>query len=142
MHIKALTAAAAVAATMAIAMPGNALAQVDDWDTDTEAGISSDEFRAGLEGTGVFDEWDTNGDNMLSQSGFNEGLGYNDAAFNERFGEDYYNTWDANSDNNIDEDEFYSGSYSGYDADANDMIDEQEFGNFDNDDGDDGFWSG
>lgn len=142
MHIKTLTAATALAATMAFAVPGHAADNVNDWNTDNQAGLSSDEFRTGLEGTGAFDRWDTNGDNMLSQTEFNEGLGYNDDAFNARFGDDYYTSWDANEDSNVDEDEFYDGVYSTYDTDSNAMIDEPEFGDVGDDVGDGGFWDG
>ncbi|WP_417427048.1 hypothetical protein [Hoeflea sp.] len=139
MNIKSLTTATALAATMAFAAPAFA-AGVNDWNTDNEAGISSDEFRTGLEDTGAFENWDANDDKMLSQDELNEGLGENNTAFGTRFGEGYYDSWDANDDENIGEDEFYDGVYSSYDADSNKVIEEPEFGDVGDDIGDGGFW--
>lgn len=114
--------------------------QFGDWDTDNEAGLTSDEYRAGFEATGTFDDWDANDDDMLSREELDQGIGENEQAFSARFGSDPIADWDADGDEALSEDEFYEGTYSVYDADDNDVIEEPEFGDLGDDMGDQGFW--
>lgn len=137
---KPILAATALAASLAFAVPGyTATNDVNEWDTDNEAGISLDEYRTGMTDTGIFKEWDANNDDMLSQAEFEEEVG-EITTFNDRFGDDYFDTWDVNDDNNVGEDEFYEGTYSVYDADEDNIIEEPEFGDLGDDIGDGGFW--
>lgn len=137
---KPMTAATALAATLALPVSGYAATNgVDEWNTDNQAGISSDEFRAGMTDTGIFKEWDANNDGMLSQAEFEEEIGEN-TDFTDRFGDDYFTSWDADNDDGIGEDELYEGAYSAYDADENNVIEEPEFGDLGDDIGDGGFW--
>jgi len=136
---KTLSTATALAATLAFAVPGYAATDVHSWDTDGKAGVSSDEFEAGMTDAQIFKKWDANADGMLSQAEFEEGVGDN-TAFTDRFGDNYFDTWDANDDDNIGENEFYEGTYGVYDADENNVIEEPELGDLGDDMGDGGFW--
>ncbi|MCF6370682.1 EF-hand domain-containing protein [Rhizobium halophilum] len=133
------TLAASTFALSLIAAP--ALAQeYGDWDTDGAAGINESEFRTGFENNTAFDTWDANDDSALTEDEFGTGIGDNESAFNDRFGDGWFNEWDADSNDSISEDEYYDGVYAGYDANNNNVIEEPEFGDVGDDMGDGGLF--
>ncbi|MFN7023487.1 MAG: hypothetical protein ACK4QP_03000 [Pseudorhizobium sp.] len=97
-------------------------AEYGDWDTDGTAGINETEFRTGFETNTAFDTWDANDDGSLTEEEFGAGIGDNETAYNERFGEGWFGEWDADSNDAISEDEYYDGLYAGYDENENNVI--------------------
>lgn len=124
------------------ALSGPALAQQDmnDWHSDGDSIVTSEEYNAGMDSAGVFDKLDSDGNGSLSEAEFTEGLGDNEQAFNDRFGESWWTDWDADENDELSEDEFNEGTYAGYDADDSGTIEEPEFGDVGDDMGDGGFW--
>lgn len=112
----------------------------DDWNTDGSAGLTKQEYRAGLKDRGVFTRWDTNHDDMLTQTEFNAGLDVRGQDFDNRFGGDYFSNWDVNDDEMLSRDEFYAGTFAVYDIDGNNIIQEAELGDFGEDIEAGGFW--
>ncbi|CCF22205.1 Putative exported calcium-binding EF-hand domain protein (plasmid) [Pseudorhizobium banfieldiae] len=115
-------------------------ANYSDWDTDGTDGISETEFRAGFEKNEAFDRWDTDSNGSLSEAEFKEGIGDKEQAFSDRYGDGWFDDWDANADAGIDENEYYDGLYSSYDENNNDVIEEPEYGDLGDDMGDDGWF--
>ena len=62
-----------------------------------------------------FGDSDANNDGMWDENEFGEAIG------------DSYNTWDTDSDEVVDDDEFYDNSYGFTDVNDDDMIDEEEW---------------
>lgn len=138
-NVHKLLAATTVCA-LALAAPA-AAANMTDWDANSDAGLSNQEFRSGFESNGVFNRWDADNDGVLTENEFDSGLGDKTAAFGERFGDgDVYSEWDADSDGSLTDDEFYEGVYAGYDDDEDNIIEEPEFGDVGDDIGDGGLF--
>lgn len=66
-----------------LAAPAVAASGDMEWDTNSDASISRDEYDAGVANSSVYDEWDANDDGQLSEDEFNEGV---------------FRTYDSNSD--------------------------------------------
>lgn len=81
------------------------------------------------EGEG-FNEWDSNADGVVNYEEF-------DTGFDD---EGLFDTWDANGDNMLDENEYGEGIFNTYDEDGNGDLSEDEYGDFNDDAGDNGFW--
>ncbi|MDY8110808.1 hypothetical protein U0C82_16835 [Fulvimarina sp. 2208YS6-2-32] len=78
----------------------------------------------------AYSDWDTDGTAGINQEEFNTGFGEGGV----------YDSWDANSDGSLTEDEFNAGVYDGYDADDSGALEEPEFGDVGDDMGDGGFF--
>lgn len=140
MKSKIITSAAASVLLLSVA-PGFAQMAYNDWNTDGAAGINQQEWNDGWGRSGTFDRFDGNSDGIVDQNEINAGFADdNRSAFNDRFGSDYYNSWDADGDGGLSETEWNDGVYGGYDRDGSGMIEESEFGDVGDDMGDDGFW--
>lgn len=94
----------------------------EDWNTNDDEMIDTNEFNEGFASNGYYDDWDVNDDALLDNDEFSEGL---------------YDTWDNNSDGIIDNDEWSYGfndefgdeysEFSAWDTDGNNEIDNNEF---------------
>lgn len=133
---------AKLAASM-IALPMMAGAVVatngSNWNTDGKNGITRSEFRAGFVSNRAFETWDADNSGALSRAEIEAGVGEKRQAFNSRYGEDWFEEWDENSDSAIDEDEYYDGLYASYDANHSNIIEDAEIG-YVGDDMSDGGW--
>lgn len=135
------TAASAAALVLAVAA-GPALAQeaFSDWDADSSGAIDQNEWNTRWSEAGVYDSWDANDDDALSEEEWTAGIGDNEEAFDERFGETAYDDWDLDDDGALTGDEFSEGVFAGYDADGSGAIEEPEFGDVGDDMGDEGLF--
>lgn len=140
--MKKLTTMFAGAATaLMLSVGASAAMEMGEWDTDGTAGISSEEFRTGFDGMGVYDRWDADKNGQLTEDEFNAGIGdERREAFNTRFTEGAYGEWDGDDNGYLTEDEFGEGVYGGYDDDDDDVIEEPEFGDAGDDMGDGGLF--
>lgn len=114
-----LLLAGTVAAFALVAAPA-AADLFDEWDADTSGDLTSEEFSTGFYDTGVYDEWDADDDGLLS----NDELG--DSSL-------YDETWDANEDGLLDQNEFGDGYYQAYDVNDDQVIDDTEWSAFEED---------
>lgn len=128
------------ASTLALSMTVASVAAADgsDWNTDGSAGISKNEFRSGFGANRAFATWDADNSGTLSRAEIETGVG-DRRDFRDRYGENWFEDWDANSDSAISEDEYYDGLYVSYDADGSNVIDDAEMG-YVGDDMSDGGW--
>jgi hypothetical protein len=139
-HLTAKLAGTAMAVMLA-ASPAIAV-EFGDWNTNSDAGLDTSEFRAGFQSSGAFGQWDTDGDGSLSQSEFDAVRSSNQEAFTSRYGNDNpFAEWDANNDEALNEDEFYNSLYSGYDDDDDNVITQAEFDDVGTDMGAGGIWA-
>jgi hypothetical protein len=142
MHNKLKMAFGASALTLALAI-SPALSQMTDigeWDTNGDAGLTNDEYKAGMGATGVFGQCDGDANEVLNEQEFQTCFAANQDEFAQRFGDDYYSQWDTDADSMINEDEFYEGTYGAYDADESGTIEEPELGDLGDDVGDGGIF--
>ncbi|MFN7025048.1 MAG: hypothetical protein ACK4QP_11105 [Pseudorhizobium sp.] len=130
---------AAPAVSLLLMAGGVLAADFANWNTDGKDGISKAEFRAEFGKNRAFDIWDADNSGTLSQVELQAGLGGDGQAFGHRYGKDWFEDWDANSDSAISEDEYYDGLYASYDADHSNVIDDAEVG-YVGDDMSDGGW--
>lgn len=144
------TMTAAGLALSLFAAPAMAQDAFDDWNTDAEAGINSEEFNTGFGEVGAFDNWDSDSSGALSENEFSEGLfgsldtdnsgSLEEAEFNsfsdgaDRWGFDSaeMSEWDTNADSAVSQDEFDTqigdnNTYAGWDSDESGDVSETEF---------------
>ncbi|MFN7025497.1 MAG: hypothetical protein ACK4QP_13455 [Pseudorhizobium sp.] len=116
------------------------------WDRDGTAGLSEGEFA-----TGVFASWDADNDLQITEDEYGAGSqrwygadyatpftdydadtsGFIDRTeFGSAWDNDYYNTWDADDDSLLSEDEYNTGIYGAADLDSNKVITVEEEGWF------------
>lgn len=95
-----------------------------NWDADTSDPLNQEEFAAGFEEEGFFDDWDMDNDTYLSEEEFNDAFG--DEEWFQEDG-DWFNTWDANSDDQIDEDELSTGLFDTWNENDNEALEQNEF---------------
>lgn len=77
----------------------------------------------------MFSDWDTDDEVGISENEFGEGFDTGGV----------YDTWDADNDDMLTEDEFETGLYDTYDVNDDDVLDEEEFANYQEDE-EQGFW--
>jgi Ca2+-binding EF-hand superfamily protein len=96
----------------------SAFAQKDfsNWDNDNNGAVSQQEFAQGIKKQGFFDRWDDDGNGQLNRDEFQE-VGANTD----------FETFDANNDDYLTEDEFSTGFYDTWDADNDTMLSENEW---------------
>ena len=121
---------------------------LESWDDNKDLRWDKQEFRAGLQETGLFNEWDLDDDGTFTEDEFNQGLfnewdedgnGYlsneeyaiGNAAWEDDFGNNY-DAWDINDDYILDSNEFNAGIgktglYSDWDTNDDNMFSEDEF---------------
>ena len=78
MKIFRKTSSLGLAVMLAFGLAGTAHAQecvIGDWDVDTDAELTRDEFAAGFDSAGWFDDWDADGDGLLSEDEFGVAAG-------------------------------------------------------------------
>ena len=119
-----------------LSVSGIAAAEFSDWDADGNGALSQEEWNTGWENEGAFDTWDSDDDGLLSQNEFETGIGDGEAfADNDDFG---YDLWDTDGDGLLDSDEVNEGFYNTYDENSDNVIEEPEYDDFGDDMGDAG----
>lgn len=121
-----LKMAASTVVMCVIGIPAIA-ASLEDWDVNDSSGIEAAEFERVFKDNGSFDRWDDDDNGSLTQMEIENGVGERQHAFNERYGDGWFKSWDGNSDSSLSEDEYYNGIYASYDVDGDKMIEETEF---------------
>lgn len=85
-------------------------------DTNDDGQLSKDEYYGLVSDAGNYSNWDTNGDRLLDETEFDE------------FGIDSgFDTWDADADGYINDDEFYDGKFEYYDENGDGYWDDDEW---------------
>lgn len=111
----------------------------DTWDTDRSGTIDRDEFSTGAAESGQYDDW-VGEKPYLTRQEFHRAIGDTSkddmASFDS---EQAFDTWDADQNDQLTEDEFNQGWYRNYDRDESGDLDESEFGMFE-EDADKGGW--
>lgn len=104
--------------TLALSSTVAFAASFNDYDSNGDGKLTTDEFYGSVSDMGKYSDWDTSGDGLIDENEWNT-LGW-----------DYdYDTWDANSDGWLNSGEFYDGIYGTYD--------ENEDGHWNNNEWDD-----
>lgn len=97
------------------------------WDTSADGMLDNDEFRTRFNDGGWYGDWDGDRNGILSSEEFGTAnTGWGDAPG----GVDtngLMDTWDADEDGLVDQDEAATGAFSAWDRDSNNMIDTSEF---------------
>lgn len=112
---------------------GPAMAQdsmMGDYDADTSASVSQDEFNTGFSESGTYANLDADQSGTLTEDELGESGG--DMAFGDM---------DTDASGDLNEDEFNQSVFSSYDADASGDLNEEEFGTVDADFGEGGRFS-
>lgn len=124
-----LIAASALALSAFVVAPATAQdSMYSDWDADQSGAVDRGEFDKGLNGLKIYDAWEKDPDAQMSEGDFDRDYGEADWRDDQTFSE-----WDADRDAGLDRSEFQTGYYEQYDANDDDMLDEEEFGLFEQD---------
>jgi hypothetical protein len=133
--------ASALALVLTAAAP--AMADFSSLDADADSHINQGEFNAELDNNGTFRAWDADQNGFMSADEYDGGVHTRRDKMNidDESGDNTwdYNTWDANADANIDNDEFNTGIFNAYDRDGDGVLDLDEYNRY-QEEKDKGFW--
>lgn len=136
--------ASASALALALATTAPAMADFNSLDTNADSHINQGEFNAGFQNHGTFKAWDADHNGVVTADEFDAGIHTrrdkipetDDGASNDAWD---YNTWDANADAGVDNDEFNMGVFQSYDTNGDGMLDLEEYNRYQEEE-DKGFW--
>ena len=93
-----------------------------DWDMDANAELTEDEFGTGFRTGTWWNDWDLDDDTYLSEEEYNSAFA-NEAWYDAGF----YNTWDADGDGSLSQDEWEAGLFGEWDANDDTFLAEDEY---------------
>lgn len=123
--------------------PATRLSLYDTWDTDRDSLLDNQEFAAGPYHSwysGTYNRWDADGDGFVSDEEYSAspqwhadtGIGDWDTdrsgQLDEReFYAGTFERWDTDRDGRLDQDEFYAGAYETWDSNRDGVLSQEEF---------------
>lgn len=134
------------ASVLALALTATAPAMADfnGADVNADGHINEGEFNAELDNNGTFRVWDADQNGVMTAEEYDGGIHTRRDKMN--VGDDGgdnaswdYNTWDANADASLDNDEFNAGIFKAYDRDGDGVLDLDEYNHY-QEEKDKGFW--
>lgn len=101
-------------------------AAYDTWDADRDEIIEEDEFQTTYRETDYFEAWDVDGDSVVEVAEWETGVNNYYPVYDYETNGDF-DDWDVNQDNELDEDEFVTGTYRLWDTDNDGKIEAVEY---------------
>ncbi|GAA0893310.1 hypothetical protein GCM10009122_29890 [Fulvivirga kasyanovii] len=99
------------------------------YDRDRDNRVNREEFESVFRDRNTYSDWDTDGDRRLNEVEWERGFNVysSDYNYDEMEG---FDEWDTERDDYIDENEFREGFFNLFDANDNDYLEESEFASY------------